>query len=142
MKTLLFLFCFIPCFAQSQSQDTICLPVERLGRIADTIAYLRQFERYAIISDSALLECKRINNALGGEITAYQAQIQASVKGNELLYTQLRMQKEMSEQWKQSASDLDKKFQKSKRAGRLWGALFGSTAGGGILAGVLIAILK
>ena len=142
MKTLLFLFCLIPCFAQSQSQDTICLPVERLGRIADTISYLRQFERYAIISDSALLECKRINNALGGEITAYQAQIQASVKGNELLYTQLRMQKEMSEQWKQSASDLDKKFQKSKRAGRLWGALFGGAAGGGLLAGILIAVLK
>ena len=142
MKTLLLLFCFIPCFAQSQSQDTICLPVERLGRIADTISYLRQFERYAIISDSALLECKRINTAQAGEIIAYQVQRAAAVKGGELLANQLVLQKSVSEQWKAAASDLDKKFQKSKKAGRLWGALFGGAAGGGILAGILIAVLK
>lgn len=140
MKTLLLLFCLIPLFAQAQ--DTICLPVERLGRIADTIAYLRQFERYAIISDSALLECKRINTAQAGEITAYQVQRAAAVKGNELLANQLVLQKSVSEQWKQAASEMDKRLQKSKRTGRIWGALFGGAAGGGILAGVLIAVLR
>lgn len=137
---LLLVLWLIPLFAQSQ--DTICLPAERLGRIADTISYLRQFERYSLISDSAIVECKSFSNALQSQNKLLEGQRNSSLKANELLASQLQIQKEMSESWKQSSSALDKRLQKSKRAGKLWGALFGAAASGGILAGLLLHFIR
>jgi len=128
--------------AQIQPQDTICLPSARLARIADTLAYLRQFERYAIISDSALLECKQYANALQGQNMAFEAQRNAAVKSSELLAIQLGYQKEISERWKAEASALDIKLQKAKKRGRTFAALFGGAAGAGLLTGLIIGFVK
>jgi hypothetical protein len=144
MKILKYLILFsilaAPIFAQSQ--DTICLPSERLGRIADTIAYLRQFERYAIISDSAIVECKSWATALQGQNNNLVIQRDAAVKGGEILAIQLQEQKNVSDKWKQAASDMDIKLQKAKRRGRLFAALFGGAAGGGLLAWLIIGLTK
>jgi hypothetical protein len=129
-----------PIFAQSQ--DTICLPSERLGRIADTIAYLRQFERYAIISDSAIVECKSWVTALQGQNSSLVIQRDAAVKGGEILVIQLQEQKNVSDKWKQAASDMDIKLQKAKRRGRLFAALFGGAAGAGLIGGLIIGLIK
>jgi len=135
LKNALFLLLIAANFtatAQINPQDTICLPAARLGRVVDALAYLRQFERYAVISDSMAVECKNLVTALQGQNTAYLGQRDAAVKGGELLTVQLQYQKEISEQWKQAAGAMDIKLQKAKKQGRLFAALFGGAAGAGL----------
>lgn len=144
MKTLLLavvlLFTVTEISAQVQI-DTICMPSARVARIADTIAYLRKFEQYALTSGDALSKCEEVIEAERKQMQGYMAQRNASVKANEILAAQLALEKTISEQWRKSASDMDIRMQKAKRRSRTWGALFGASAGAGLIAGLLLALL-
>lgn len=133
---------FLPVQRGAVKDTLICLTVPRLGRIADTLAYLRRFERYAAISDSALVECHRWGDALQGQVLAYKGQRDAAVQGAELLAIQLQEEKANTERYRAAASAMDIKLQKAKRRGRVFAALFGAAAGAGLLGGLLIGVLK
>jgi len=134
----LFLMCAIWCGAAAQ--DTICLPSERIARIADTIAHLRQFQVYSVKCDSALSSCKEWGLAMESKNELIFQQLDGAKRAGELVAQQLGMQKSVSKEWEDKALALDKKLQKQKRirntiAGVLGGGLLGAS---GAIIGIIL----
>jgi hypothetical protein len=117
----LFLLSIFCCAAQ----DTICLSADRLARIADTIVYLRQYERYSLVCDSALQQAKNWGN------TVYRQKQEAEIQAKDLmlinnsLFEQLGKQKALSNDWQKQCEILDEKLQKQKKGKRIGFGVFG-----------------
>lgn len=138
-KIISFLFVhFNYCNAQ---QDTVCIETARLGRIADTVAYLRQYQRYAITADSAFSECKRLSTVLMQKNDALIVQRDGAVNSAEALAYQLGIEKSLSKQWQNEATEKDLKLQKAKRSRRTWTGLFFGMAGAGVATALIISLL-
>lgn len=120
--TILLIFCSL--FAYSQ--DTICMPVERAARIADTLAYLRQFQQYGTTCDSALASCKQWGNDIYRQNILLTQQRDGVASSAALLAEQLGKQKSISQQWEAKAMELDKKIQKQKKTRNALFGIFGT----------------
>lgn len=128
----------LPFCAAAQS-DTTCLETARLARIADTIAYLRKFEQYIVLSDSALAICKDYGSTLREENEELKLQRGECMNAARLLDIQLAKQKELSGKAEAKAIELDVKLQKQRKAQRIAGGAMGGGMVG--LAGALVTVI-
>lgn len=97
------------------AQDTTCIETQRLGRIADSMAYYRQYYRYSIICDTALVSCRQWGKGLEAQNIELQIQRDAARKSVDMFVGQYNEQRMLAQQWEEKSLQLDKKIQKQKK---------------------------
>jgi hypothetical protein len=107
------------------AQDTICLSADRVARIADTIVYLRQYERYSLVCDSALQQAKSWGNTVVKQKKEVEIQLNDVLIMNRSLFDQLDKQKAIANDWQKQCEIIDKKLQKQKKGKRIGFGIFG-----------------
>jgi hypothetical protein len=138
MKTLFFIL--FPVLLFAQDQDTICLSKDRLGRIADSLAYYRMRSELATELDSSFRFCMVENSNL--------RQININNEQQLSLCSQaVAIERETSNTWKTTAEQYKKEYDaqvpklaRARKARRGW--MIAAIAEAAAITGAVIAIIK
>lgn len=140
MKTYsLLLLLVLPLLAAAQQNDQICMPRARVARIADTLAYYKQ---YAVLADSAIAECREWADAQSKALEACAEQNAISREQAGVIGEQLLAERELRKQWQAAAEESDRKLQKAKRSRRNLSVILGVATGAGVATGVILRIVR
>lgn len=135
----LLLLLVLPLFAAAQQNDQICMPRARVARIADTLAYYKQ---YAVLADSAIAECREWAEVQTKALGLFQEKDELSREQLRILGDQFIAERNLRQQWQAAAEESDRKLQKAKRSRRTIAAILGVATGAGVATGVILRIVK
>lgn len=143
LRALLFaLTCFITSSAAyAQTEDTICLGKDRLGRIANELEYLRNRSALATELDSSLDYCHQLNHNLQEQIAAKDSQFNLCAMALQLQEQKVQAWQTTAEEYKRSYDEVAPKLARVRKSRRGWvvaGCILGATT---IIEGGIIFLL-
>lgn len=135
---ILILFLFLPLF--SSAQDTICLPKDRLARIADTLARATQFEGAYLQCDKLLEEQYKLTIAKHEQMILYKQNLSLEEVKTAQLTKESEAWKEVAENANKELIATNKRLNKARKARKVW--MGGAIGTFGVLgAGITTAII-